>query len=291
VKLASHRHEGRASWGVVVDDAMVDGKGLLQGRFASLRALLDAGALEELGTESLAGATRIPLTEVDWLPTIPDPEKILCVGLNYRDHAAEVGRELPPHPSVFVRLANTLLPPGGAVVRPSLSVALDFEGELGVVIGRGGRHIARANALSHIAGYTCFNDVSVRDFQKQSVTAGKNFPATAPMGPWLVTPDSIPDPGRLTLTTRLNGSVVQQAGTDTLIYDIPTIIAYLSQFTPLAPGDVIATGTPAGVGSGRRPPLWMKPGDVIEVDIDKVGLLRNHVVEEEVPGSSSTAGR
>jgi 2-keto-4-pentenoate hydratase/2-oxohepta-3-ene-1,7-dioic acid hydratase in catechol pathway len=280
VRLASYRHEGRVSWGVVLDDVLVDGRGLLQGRFTSLRAVLQAGALSEIEFGEPSDARRIPLSDVDWLPPISDPEKILCIGLNYRDHAAEVGRELPSYPTVFIRLANTLLPHGGAIRRPFLSEALDFEGELAVVIGRPGRHIAPENALAHVAGYTCFNDVSVRDFQKQSVTAGKNFPATAPFGPWLVTHDALPDPSALTLTTRLNGKVVQQARTDTLIYDIPNLIAYLSKFTPLSPGDVIATGTPAGVGSGRKPPLWMKPGDSVEVEIDGVGTLRNHVVEE-----------
>jgi len=149
------------------------------------------------------------------------------------------------------------------------------------VIGRGGRHIPAERALDHVAGYTCFVDGSVRDYQKISVTSGKNFPGTGPLGPWIVTTDEIPDPGRLTLTTRLNGEVVQRSGTDLLIYSVPHIIAFCSDFTPLSPGDVIATGTPEGVGHRRNPPLWMKPGDVLEVEISGIGTLRNRVVDEK----------
>jgi 2-keto-4-pentenoate hydratase/2-oxohepta-3-ene-1,7-dioic acid hydratase in catechol pathway len=282
MKLASHLHEGRPSWGVVLPDGLVDGCDLLGDQFLTIRALLAGGALGAL-RDALPGpcANRIPLSQVGWLPTLPDPGKILCVGLNYRDHVSEVSRDLPPQPSVFVRLGNTLLPHGGSIVRPRASAALDFEGELAVVIGKAGRHIVAAEALSHVAGYTCFNDVSVRDFQKHSVGAGKNFHATGPLGPWMVTSDEILDPTELSLTTRLNGQVVQHARTDTLIYGIPQIIAYLSRITPLEAGDVIATGTPAGVGSGRKPPLWMKAGDLIEVEVQGIGVLSNRVVDED----------
>ncbi len=154
---------------------------------------------------------------------------------------------------------------------------------MALVIGKGGRHIKAEHALDHVAGYTCFVDGSVRDYQKFSVTSGKNFPGTGPLGPWLVTTDEIPDPSRLTLTTRLNSQQVQHATTDQLIYSIPQIIAFCSDFTALSPGDVIATGTPEGVGHGRKPPLWMKPGDVLEVEISGIGVLRTRIVDERSP--------
>jgi 2-keto-4-pentenoate hydratase/2-oxohepta-3-ene-1,7-dioic acid hydratase in catechol pathway len=182
---------------------------------------------------------------------------------------------------MFIRLANTLTGHEGEMIRPAVSQSFDFEGELAVVIARGGRHIPVERALEHVAGYTCFVDGSVRDYQKFSVTSGKNFPATGPLGPWIVTTDEIDDPRRLMLTTRLNGQEVQKSATDLLIYSVPQIIAFCSQFTPLAPGDVIATGTPEGVGHRRNPPLWMKPGDVLEVEISGIGTLRNRVVDEK----------
>ena len=220
------------------------------------------------------------LDGVKWLPVIPNPDKILCAGINYRSHAAETGRELPRQPSMFVRLANTLTGHDRELVRPSVSQQFDFEGELALVIGRGGRHVPAERALEHVAGYTCFVDGSVRDYQKISVSSGKNFPGTGPLGPWIVTTDELPDPSRLTLTTRLNGLEVQRSTTDLLIHSVARIIAFCSSFTPLVAGDVIATGTPEGVGHRRDPPLWMKPGDVLEVEISGIGTLRNRVVDE-----------
>jgi 2-keto-4-pentenoate hydratase/2-oxohepta-3-ene-1,7-dioic acid hydratase in catechol pathway len=190
-----------------------------------------------------------------------------------------MARELPKQPSMFIRLADTLVGHGGELIRPKVSDNFDFEGELALIIGKGGRHIAAERALEHVAGYTCFVDGSVRDYQKFSVTSGKNFPGTGPLGPWLVTTDEIPDPGRLTLMTRLNGKEVQRSPTELLIYSIPQIIAFCSDFTALSPGDVISTGTPEGVGHSRKPPLWMKPGDTLEVEITGIGVLRAHVVD------------
>ena len=211
---------------------------------------------------------------------ISDPGKILCVGLNYASHVGEVGRQMPTVPSVFSRLHNTLVRHGGDMVRPRASTHFDYEGELAIVIGERCRHVPRADALSVIAGYTCFIDGSVRDFQKHSVFAGKNFPATGPLGPWMVTSDVIADPQRLELTTRLNGTVVQHDTTDHMIFDVATIIEYLSTVTWLEPGDIIATGTPDGVGAGRKPPLWMKAGDRLEVEISGIGTLGVNVVDE-----------
>jgi 2-keto-4-pentenoate hydratase/2-oxohepta-3-ene-1,7-dioic acid hydratase in catechol pathway len=241
---------------------------------------LRAGGVAELRAAAAGARPDHRLADVKWLPAIPNPERILCAGINYRSHAAETGRELPKQPSMFIRLADTLTGHDGEMIRPSVSEQFDFEGELALVIGRGGRHIAAERALDHVAGYTCFVDGSVRDYQKFSVTSGKNFPGTGPLGPWIVTTDEIADPGRLTLTTRLNGAEVQKSGTDLLIYSVPQIIAFCSDFTALAPGDVIATGTPEGVGHRRNPPLWMKAGDVLEVEISGIGTLRSRVADE-----------
>jgi 2-keto-4-pentenoate hydratase/2-oxohepta-3-ene-1,7-dioic acid hydratase in catechol pathway len=168
----------------------------------------------------------------------------------------------------------------GEMIRPKVSTSFDFEGELALVIGKAGRHIKAEDALSHIAGYTCFCDATVRDFTKYSLVASKNFVGSGPLGPWIVTADEIPDPTKLTLTTRLNGAEMQRSGTDMLIHDIPTIIAFCSMFTPLAPGDIIATGTPDGIGAKRNPPVWMKAGDVLEVEVDRIGVLRTRIADE-----------
>jgi len=284
MKLASYVANGKACFGVVTGDGVVTLNDRLGGRFASLRDALAADAIGEI--RKVADGTKEGtkpdhrLGDIKWLPAIPNPEKVLCAGINYRSHAAETGRELPKQPSMFIRLANTLTGHEGEMIRPSVSTHFDFEGELALVIGRAGRHIPAERALEHVAGYTCLVDGSVRDYQKFSVTSGKNFPGTAPLGPWIVTTDEIPDPTRLTLTTRLNGKVMQQSGTDLLIYSVPQIIAFCSDFTTLAAGDVIATGTPEGVGHRRNPPLWMQPGDVLEVEISGIGTLRNRVVDE-----------
>jgi 2-keto-4-pentenoate hydratase/2-oxohepta-3-ene-1,7-dioic acid hydratase in catechol pathway len=280
MKLASFIAEGKSRFGAVDGDGVVTLNERLGGRYASLREALAAGALDDIRKVIAGAKPDRKLSEITWLPAITDPEKILCAGINYRSHAAETGRELPKQPSMFLRLANSLTGHEGELIRPSVSQNFDFEGELAVVIGRGGRHIPAERALEHVAGYSCFVDGSVRDYQKFSVTSGKNFPGTGPLGPWIVTTDEIPDPTRLTLITRLNGQEVQKSGTDLLIYSVPQIIAFCSDFTPLEPGDVIATGTPEGVGHRRNPPLWMKPGDVLEVEISGIGTLRNRVVDE-----------
>jgi 2-keto-4-pentenoate hydratase/2-oxohepta-3-ene-1,7-dioic acid hydratase in catechol pathway len=279
MKLASYMADGQACFGVVTDDGVVTLNQRLG--YASLRDALTTGGLAEIRKAANATKPDHKRADVKWLPVIPNPEKILCAGINYRSHAAETGRELPKQPSMFIRLANTLTGHDGEMVRPAVSQSFDFEGELAVVIARGGRHIPVERALDHVAGYTCFVDGSVRDYQKFSVTSGKNFPATGPLGPWIVTTDEITDPARLMLTTRLNGQEVQKSATDLLIYSVPQIIAFCSEFTPLVPGDVIATGTPEGVGHRRNPPLWMKPSDVLEVEISGIGTLRNRVVDEK----------
>jgi 2-keto-4-pentenoate hydratase/2-oxohepta-3-ene-1,7-dioic acid hydratase in catechol pathway len=277
MKLLSFTADGKDYFGALSGDGVVT----LNDKVGqpSLRAALAAGAIDAMRKAAEAKPDR-KLSEITFLPVIPHPEKILCAGVNYRAHAAEVGRELPKQPSLFIRFADTLVGHGGEMIRPNVSDNFDYEGELALVIGKGGRHIKPEHALDHVAGYTCFVDGSVRDFQKFSVTSGKNFPATGPLGPWLVTSDEISDPSKFTLTTRLNGQQVQHATTDQLIYSIPQIIAFCSDFTALSPGDVIATGTPEGVGHGRKPPLWMKPGDTLEVEIGGIGVLRARIVDE-----------
>lgn len=283
MRLMSFATASGPSYGLAVGDGVVDLGRRLEGRFAGLRGMLAAG--EEGLSEARRFATASPdhaLADVTFLPAVPDAAKIIGIGLNYRSHVGEAaGRKPPEFPRVFSRWNDTLLGHGAPMVRPRVSGDFDYEGELAVVIGKPGRHIPAARAMEHIAGYTCFNDGSVRDWQKHTTTSGKNFHATGPLGPWVVTADEIPDPTRLTLTTRLNGEQMQHASTGELIYDIPFLIEYISRITPLSPGDVIATGTPEGVASYRSPPTWLKPGDMVEVEISGIGILRNPVVAEE----------
>ncbi|MGB6535525.1 MAG: fumarylacetoacetate hydrolase family protein [Xanthobacteraceae bacterium] len=278
MKLLSFVADGRALFGAVSGDGVIT----LNDKIGqpSLRAALAAGAIEAMREAARTAKPDRALASIRFLPVVPQPNKILCAGVNYRAHAAEVSRELPKQPSIFLRFADTLVGHDGVMVRPRVSENFDYEGELALVIGKAGRHIAAQRALDHVAGYTIFVDGSVRDYQKFSVTSGKNFPNTGPLGPWLVTTDEIPDPGKLTLATRLNGQQVQHSGTDKLIYSIPQIIAFCSEFTALSPGDVIATGTPEGVGHGRKPPLWMRPKDTLEVEITGIGILRTRIVDE-----------
>lgn len=287
MKLASVRHPSAGLvWGLIEQDALIP----LSAIWADIKAALAAGP-RAIGDAAAAQADRLALDECKWLPPVPQPGKILCVGLNYKNHAAEAQRELPQHPSLFPRFADSFVGHGAAVTRPWVSEKFDFEGELAVVIGRSGRHIARERALEHVAGYTCLAENSVRDFQKHNaqVTPGKNFAGSGAMGPWLVTADEIPDPATLSLCTYLNGERMQDGRLAGLIFSIPELIAYISTFTPLAPGDVIATGTPEGVGSARKPPLFMRAGDVLEVDIPGIGRLRNPVADE--PRAAAAEGR
>jgi 2-keto-4-pentenoate hydratase/2-oxohepta-3-ene-1,7-dioic acid hydratase in catechol pathway len=278
MKLLSFAADGKEWFGATHDDGVIT----LNDKIGqpNLRAALAASAIETMRSAAKDATPDRKLSAITFLPVIPHPNKILCAGINYRSHATEMGRDLPKQPSMFIRFADTLVGHDGQLIRPKVSDNFDFEGELALVIGKGGRHIPLDRALEHVAGYTCFVDGSVRDYQKFSVTSGKNFPGTGPFGPWLATTDEIPDPSRLTLATRLNGKEVQRSPTDLLIYSIPQIIAFCSDFTVLAPGDVISTGTPEGVGHSRKPPLWMKPGDTLEAEISGIGVLRAHVAAE-----------
>jgi 2-keto-4-pentenoate hydratase/2-oxohepta-3-ene-1,7-dioic acid hydratase in catechol pathway len=279
VKYASFlRPTGVASFGRVDGDYLVD---LGAGGVAGPQDFKSALAMPQ-SLDKLAPGTPYALGDVVLLPVIPNPAKIICVGHNYESHVQETGRAKADYPSIFTRFANTLIAHGQPIVRPRVSTQLDFEGELAVVIGRGGRAIRAEDALQHVAGYACFNDASIRDWQWHTgqFTPGKNFPATGAFGPWLVTPDEVNDLASTRVTTRLNGQLVQDQPIGDMIFPIPRIIAYVSTFTPLMPGDVIATGTPGGVGARRTPPLWMKSGDKIEVEIGAVGRLTNRVIDE-----------
>jgi 2-keto-4-pentenoate hydratase/2-oxohepta-3-ene-1,7-dioic acid hydratase in catechol pathway len=280
MKLASYKADGKPSYGVVSGDGVITMNERFGGHAASLREALAGGLLPRIKEEAAHGRADRKLSEIKFLPAIPNPEKILCVGINYKSHAAEHGAEAPKLPNIFTRFVNTLVAHDGEMIRPKVSTNFDFEGELALVIGKGGRHIKEADALSHVAGYTCFCDASVRDFTKYSLVASKNFLGTGPLGPWIVTADEIPDPTKLTLTTRLNGQEMQRSGTDMLLHSIPAIIAFCSVFTPLTPGDIIATGTPDGIGAKRNPPVWMKAGDVLEVEVSGIGTLRTKIADE-----------
>ncbi|MDI2030155.1 fumarylacetoacetate hydrolase family protein [Saccharopolyspora sp. TS4A08] len=283
MKLLSYRSADRCSWGALVDDQIVDLAAVNPGWSTLARALGEAGTDGIRHAVAASGtAHRVAPGAAELLPVVPDPGKILCVGLNFEKHRIETGRERTQHPVIFTRFPDTFVGHGAPLVRPAESESFDFEGELALVIGRGGRRIAPENALDHIAGVTCLNDGSIRDFQSHThqFTPGKNFPATGAMGPWMVTLDEIADLSDLELTTRLNGVEVQRAPLSDLTYSIPEIVAYCSSWTELRPGDVIATGTPGGIGARREPPLWMKPGDVCEVEVSGIGVLRNAITAD-----------
>ena len=220
---------------------------------------------------------------ITWLPPVARPSKIFCIGVNYDAHRRETGRDPTAHPTVFTRFAHTLVGHGQALVRPAVSERFDYEGELAVIIGRGGRRIGAEHALAHVAGYACFNDGSVRDYQRHTsqFTPGKNFDHTGGFGPWLLTADEVADPQALTLETRLAQEVMQRAPTAHMIFSVTAIIEYISSFCTLMPGDVIATGTPGGVGDKRHPPRYMQPGEEVEVDIEGIGTLCNPIVLEK----------
>ena len=276
MKFVSYEYTQGPSFGAVIGNDIVD----LSDAGPSLRAVLASGPLGNLQAVAAKRKPTVALDHVVLLQVVPDASRVLCVGRNYRDHVAELGNLPPENPNIFMRTTQSLVGHRQSIVCPSASHQYDFEGELGVVIGRGGRRITPDRALSHVAGYTCFFDGSVRDFQKHSFTAGKNFDSSGACGPWLVPAAEVPDPQNLKLCTRLNGKIVQEDTTASMMLSVAEIIAYISIFTHLEPGDVIATGTPAGVGAGRKPPLWLKPGDKIEVEIERIGVLANTVIPE-----------
>lgn len=288
MRLVTYEDKGIAKLGAVegtdvVDLAQVDPTlpknmiGLVAGGAATMAAAQKAVA-------SAPATAKRPLASVSLLPPVPHPGKIVCLGLNYVDHAAEGGHAKPDYPSFFLRCDTSLVAHGKPIIRPKASDKLDYEAELAVVIGKKARHVKKADAYSIIAGYACFNDGSVRDYQRKTNqwTIGKNFDATGGFGPWMITPDEVP-PGcvGLSIQTRLNGQVLQNANTSDMIFPVDETIEILSECVTLEPGDVIVMGTPAGVGYARKPPVWMKPGDTCEIVIEKVGTLANGIADEK----------
>lgn len=249
--------------------------------FALPGSMVQFFALDASARQAAVASAQVAydLNDVTFLPPITNPSKIVCVGLNYATHIKEMGRELPKFPVLFAKFANTLVGHEGSIPYPTVSDTLDYEGELAFIIGRTAKNVKRADAFAHIAGYTCFNDVSVREYQQRTIQflQGKTFDGTGPCGPVVVTTDEIPNPAELQLTTRLNGQTMQQSGLDDLVFDVPTLLEVVSEIMTLNPGDMIVTGTPGGVGTARKPPIYMKPGDVVEVEISKIGILRNRV--------------
>lgn len=229
--------------------------------------------------------SKISLDNVTLLPPLPSPGKIICVGLNYVDHSAETGLQVPDHPLIFARFASTLVGAGAPIVRPRVSEQLDYEGEFVAIIGKAGRHISKSAALEHVVAYSLFNDATIRDYQRRTPqwTVGKNFDSTGPFGPYIMTADDLPLGCKgLRIQTRLNGKVMQDANTDDLVFDLETLISSLSEAFELLPGDIIVTGTAAGVGAMRKPPVFMKHGDVVEIELERFGVLSNPVFDEAV---------
>ncbi|SLN60173.1 Ureidoglycolate lyase [Aquimixticola soesokkakensis] len=273
MRYVSYTHQGTPAWGRVEGESIID----LAGYAPDLKTALERGL-----DAAPATGPKLPRAEVTLLPVVPNPAKIFCVGHNYESHRVETGRAATDYPSIFTRFADTLTGAQDPIVRPRVSSDLDYEAELAVVIGTGGRNISQADAMRHVAGFACFNDASVRDWQWHSrqFTPGKNFPDTAPFGPELVTPDEVGDLDAVRVQAILNGTVMQSATLDHMLFPIPVIIEYISRFTPLSAGDVIATGTPGGVGAKRTPPVWMKAGDEIVVEISGIGRLVSRIADE-----------
>jgi 2-keto-4-pentenoate hydratase/2-oxohepta-3-ene-1,7-dioic acid hydratase in catechol pathway len=280
MKLASFETAARATWGIVEEDWAID-LGAVMPAFSDLRTAIAANAYSRM-RNAAPSAPRCRVSDIAWLPPIPNPDKIICIGLNYEEHRRETGRAETRFPTVFTRFANSQTGHLRDVPLPHVSVELDYEGELAVIIGQKARYVTQADALEYVAGYACYNDISVRDWQRHThqFTPGKNFPCTGAFGPWMVTPDESGDLGALRLQTRVNNRVVQSATFNQMIFSVPRLIEYCSSFAQLEPGDVIATGTPGGVGAKRQPPLWLRPGDVTEVEIERIGLICNTIVAE-----------
>ncbi|NIF48943.1 fumarylacetoacetate hydrolase family protein [Enterobacter sp. Ap-1006] len=284
MKLASYVLQGQRSYGVVTPEGIVDLGRRLGSRFADLKALLAADAVHE--ALAFAGLKAdVAASDVRWLPVIERPEKILCVGMNYADKRKEFDQHNPA-PTLFVRFADSQTGHDSPVVKPHHSSEFDYEGELAVIIGKGGVNISAADALNHVAGYSCYMDGSARDWQHTWFTAGKNWPQTGAFGPWMTTSDEIRDPHDLSIRTWLNGRMVQEDNTSSMIHKVAELIEYISTFTSLSAGDVIITGSPGGVGKKRTPPLFMQPGDRIEVEIERIGHLSNVIVAAREPLAS-----
>ena len=281
MKLTSFTRNNTSGYGAVTDDGIVDLSSSIEG-VSDLKTLLEAGSLAEAADYADSRSADFPFDDVTFLPLIPNASKVICVAVNYLAHAREAGRTIGDYPVLFHRHAQTQVGHQQPLLVPKSSEQLDFEGEIAVVLGKGGAHIEPENALDHVAGYACYNEGSVRDWQfhVHQYSMGKNFNATGGFGPWLVTTDDIPDPDALTVTTRLNGEQMQFGEFNDVAFDIPTLISYVSRALPWCAGDVIVTGTPGGVGFKRQPPIFLKEGDVVEVEVNLVGTLVNTVANE-----------
>lgn len=282
MKLISFLNQGIASYGVVQGDDVLDLTPILGAQAPDLKTFI-AKALFASATQALqTNKPTLKLSQLQLLPVIPNPDKIFCVGLNYGEHVKETGREVTETPVIFLRLADSQVAHGQDILRPPESHRLDYEAEIAIIIGKRGRRIAEKDAWDHIAGYSCYNDGSVRDWQVATSQwiPGKNFFKTGGFGPWMVTSDEIAPGQVMRLQTVLNGQVLQDTTTDKMIHSIPRQIAYISTFIPLSPGDVIVTGTPGGVGNKRNPQIFMKPGDVCEIVVDAIGTLRNGIRDD-----------
>ena len=284
MKLVTFKNGDIESYGVDTEEGILDVGSDFKDRYPNLKSVLSDNACDTLKEAADQHAATLPYEDIEFLPVIPNPSKILCIGINYEAHRQETGRPVSDYPTVFMRFADTLVGHDQPILKPLASDRVDWEGELAVIIGRPGRAIPKDEALNHVAGYACFNDVSIRDWQRHTgqFSPGKNFPTTGPFGPAMVTADEIPDPHALELITRVNGNEMQRTPTDDLIFDVPALINYISTFTPLGPGDVISTGTPGGVGDARKPPVYMKHGDSVEVEISGIGILKNPIANEQI---------
>ncbi|WP_454286183.1 fumarylacetoacetate hydrolase family protein [Rhizobium arsenicireducens] len=285
-KLASFTIDGRAAYGAIKDDGVIDLSARFGARWPTLRQVIEAGALGELVSTAKDLKPDHPVSAITYEIPIPHPEKIICVGVNFPDRNAEYkdGQEAPPNPSLFIRFPRSFTGHDRPLIRPPESEQLDYEGEIVIVIGRGGRRIAEADALSHIAALSLCNEGTIRDWvrhAKFNVTQGKNFDRSGSIGPWLVPFTDESQIADIRLETRVNGEVRQSDRTSRMIFSFRKIIAYVSTFTTLVPGDIIVTGTPTGAGARFDPPIWLKPGDVIEVEADGIGILRNTVKDED----------
>ena len=282
MKFLSFIRMGKPTFGAVSGQGIVPLGERFDPTVNTLRDAIEQSRLNDAAEYAQARDAELSWADVTLLPVIPDPSKILCIGLNYQKHKIETGRPDADHPTVFTRFADSQVAHGQPMVKPASSERFDYEGEMAIIIGRGGRNIPIENALDHIAGYACYNDGSIRNWQRHTsqFTPGKNFPATGGFGPYMVTPDEVGDYKTLPIQTRLNEEIMQDASLADLIFPLEDLISYCSAFTPLSPGDVIVTGTPGGVGDRRDPPVYMFDGDVIEVNIGCLGTLVNPIIDE-----------
>lgn len=278
MKLASFRYKDVDSFGIVTEEGVIDLRKRLDYKYEDLKSFLENSAVDEIEIDT--SISDYSFDQISYLPVIPNPNKIICVGLNYDEHVQEVGRRKSDYPTIFFRVANSQIGHQGHLLLPKESSMFDYEGEIAVIIGKTGRRIQQEEAFNYIAGYSCYNDGSIRDWQLRTDQwgPGKNFDGTGAFGPWMVTRNDIKDGEELILETRVNGEVMQRSKTSLMIFSIDELIAFISTFTTLNPGDVIVTGTPGGVGLKRNPQVFLKDGDIVEVEVSKIGTLINKVI-------------